>query len=67
MGASGADWFGNAMRETGSSPQKVEGAADLRVKFEGLPKSSKVNSSMDGMFRSISIDRQRSMQSPEDV
>jgi hypothetical protein len=56
MGASGADWFGNAMRETGSSPQKVEGAADLRVKFEGLPKSSKVNSS-----RTECSDRSRSI------
>ena len=65
--APSADWFGNAMRETGSSPQRVEGAADLRVKFEGLPKGSKVDSSMEGMFRSISIDKVRSMQAPEEI
>jgi hypothetical protein len=39
----------------------------VRVKFEGLPKGTKVDSSMDGMFRKIEIDRGRSMQAPQDT
>jgi hypothetical protein len=59
-----SDWFRRGMAETGSSP---EGAADLRVRFEGLPRGSKVDSSLTGMFREISIDRGRSMQVPHDI
>lgn len=60
-------WFGNAMKQTGNTPQKVEGDATLRVKFDGLPKGAKTDTSMDGMFRKVSIDRGRSMKMAEDA
>ncbi|MBM0205677.1 hypothetical protein JNW90_23680 [Micromonospora sp. STR1s_5] len=62
---SGGDWFPRAMNRTGSGAQRIEGDASLRIKFDGLPRGSRVDSDMNGMFRRIDIDRGRSMQMPD--